>query len=194
LGLAFERVKKVKGKSVSTIESCEREISCNSYYFLLCFQYNFFPPPHGRRHTCRTTLTLVFLCFVVISHYCLLVLDRFYAFVTESLGVFSYCVGISQQGIWGQVSLRFTTGRICTSISRIYRGIIGIQGSLMMTLTTGKPSCEIHFFTRALAILNHVIVRLIKQFYTTFVKIWQWSKTILQLARGLGFKLASTRI
>jgi len=43
---------------------------------------------------------MVFLYFVVINLYYLLVVDRFYASVVEFLGVFSYCVGVSQQVIF----------------------------------------------------------------------------------------------
>jgi len=42
----------------------------------------------------------VFLYFVVINLYYLLVVNRFYTFIVESLGVFSCCVGISQQVVF----------------------------------------------------------------------------------------------
>jgi len=56
--------------------------SCNSCIFF--FVFNVISP----------FSPLMFLCFVVINLYYLLVIDRFYASVTESLGVFSYCIGV----------------------------------------------------------------------------------------------------
>ena len=48
----------------------------------------------------------------------MLVTDCFYASVAEYLGVFSYYVGVSQQVVSGQVSLRFTIIGIITTTTK----------------------------------------------------------------------------
>ena len=71
--------------------------SCNSCIFFSVFSIISPFLPVDVCTLAETMLNLVFLCFVVISLYCLLVVDRFYASIAESLGVFSCCISVSQQ-------------------------------------------------------------------------------------------------
>jgi len=68
---------------------------------------------------------MVFLCFMVISLYCLLVIDRFYASIVESLGVLSCYAG------------HFTTSGITASVSEI-----GVRETVSKTTTTTKYEVE----------------------------------------------------